>query len=245
MPKILYATVLLACVVISRPVQAQQSLVLNVGHFAVRGIDTRVADDVLLENLNLFAFDISDFNNGTVGAEWLVGLGDHFDVGVGLGFYQRTVLSVYNDFIDFDGTEIEQDFRLRVVPVTATVRVLPFGRTAVQPYFGVGLGLFNWRYSEVGSLSTSIPSTSFATDTSRRETTLGRSSLGASGSRSGTSFQSEASSNINRPPAQSGSTRGFSTSGSTSAVSRHSSQLGSRFRVKEEEEALFLLLRPA
>ena len=150
MPKILYATVLLACVVISRPVQAQQSLVLNVGHFAVRGIDTRVADDVLLENLNLFAFDISDFNNGTVGAEWLVGLGDHFDVGVGLGFYQRTVLSVYNDFIDFDGTEIEQDFRLRVVPVTATVRVLPFGRTAVQPYFGVGLGLFNWRYSEVG-----------------------------------------------------------------------------------------------
>ncbi len=150
MPKILYATVLLACVVISRPVHAQQSLVLNVGHFAVRGIDTRVADDVLLENLNLFAFDISDFNNGTVGAEWLVGLGDHFDVGVGLGFYQRTVLSVYNDFIDFDGTEIEQDFRLRVVPVTATVRVLPFGRTAVQPYFGVGLGLFNWRYSEVG-----------------------------------------------------------------------------------------------
>ncbi len=150
MPKILYATVLLACVVISRPVHAQQSLVLNVGHFAVRGIDTRVADDVLLENLNLFAFDISDFNNGTVGAEWLVGLGDHFDVGVGLGFYQRTVLSVYNDFVDFDGTEIEQDFRLRVVPVTATVRVLPFGRTAVQPYFGVGLGLFNWRYSEVG-----------------------------------------------------------------------------------------------
>jgi hypothetical protein len=150
MPKILYATVLLACVVISRPVHAQQSLVLNVGHFAVRGIDTRVADDVLLENLNLFAFDISDFNNGTVGAEWLVGLGDHFDVGVGLGFYQRTVLSVYNDFVDFDGTEIEQDFRLRVVPVTATVRVLPFGRTAVQPYFGLGLGLFNWRYSEVG-----------------------------------------------------------------------------------------------
>ena len=36
------------------------------------------------------------------------------------------------------------------MPVTATVRVLPFGRTAVQPYFGVGLGLFNWRYSEVG-----------------------------------------------------------------------------------------------
>ena len=29
--------------------------------------------------------------------------------------------------------------------------VLPFGReTSLQPYFGVGIGLFNWRYSEVG-----------------------------------------------------------------------------------------------
>jgi len=130
---------------------AQQSLVLNFGHFAVRGEDTRVFDDVLLENLNLFAFDVRDFNNGTAGAEWLVGAGDYFDAGLGVGFYQQTVPSVYNDFINDDGSEIFQDFRLRVVPLTATVRVLPFGRHAsVQPYFGVGIGLYDWRYSEVG-----------------------------------------------------------------------------------------------
>lgn len=131
--------------------QAQQSLVLNAGYFAARGEATRVDDDVLVENLNLFAFDIKDFNGGSVGGEWLFGIGDYFDAGVGLGYYQRTVPSVYLDFVNDDGSEIFQEFRLRIVPITATVRVLPFGRnTAVEPYFGGGLGIFNWQYSEVG-----------------------------------------------------------------------------------------------
>ena len=130
---------------------AQQSLVLNLGHFSVRGEDTRVPDDVLVENLSLFAFDIRDFHDGVVGAEWLIGAGEYFDAGLGVGFYQRTVPSVYADFVNFNGSEIFQDLRLRVVPYTATVRVLPFGRGAsVQPYFGVGVGLFDWRYSEFG-----------------------------------------------------------------------------------------------
>jgi len=130
---------------------AQQSLVLNLGQFSVRGEDTRIADDVLLENLSLFAFDVRDLNNGTAGAEWLFGAGEYFDAGLGAGFYQRTVPSVYTDFINDNGSEIFQEFRLRVVPLTVTIRVLPFGRnTAVEPYFGVGVGLFDWRYSEVG-----------------------------------------------------------------------------------------------
>ena len=130
---------------------AQQSLALGVGHFALRGADTRVVDDVLLENLNLFAFDLRDFNNGAVSGEWLIGVGNYFDAGIGVGFYQRTVPSVYLDFVDSDGAEIFQEFKLRVVPLTATIRVLPFGRDKpVQPYFGAGLGAFNWRYSEVG-----------------------------------------------------------------------------------------------
>ena len=133
------------------PVHAQQSLVLNAGYFAVRGEATRVPDDVLVENLNFFDFSLKDFNGGTVGGDWLFGIGDYFDAGVGLGFYQRTVPSVYTDFVDLDGSEIVQDFRLRIVPLTATIRVLPFGRqTALQPYVGAGFGVFNWHYSEVG-----------------------------------------------------------------------------------------------
>ena len=134
------------------PAWAQQSsLSLNLGYFALRGEDTRIVDDVIVENLGLFAFDLDQFNNGTVGAEWLVGLGDYAEVGLGVGLYQRTVLSVYDDFVNDDGTEIPQDFKLRVTPVTATARFFPFGlRSAVQPYAGAGVGFFNWRYSEVG-----------------------------------------------------------------------------------------------
>ena len=134
------------------PVSAQQSsLSLNLGYFALRGEDTRIPDDVIVENLGVFAFGLDQFNNAGVGAEWLVGVGDYVEAGLGVGFYRQTVLSVYDDFVDVDGTEIEQDFKLRVTPVTATARFFPFGqRSAIQPYAGAGVGFFNWRYSEVG-----------------------------------------------------------------------------------------------
>lgn len=134
------------------PAWAQQiSLSLNLGYFALRGEDTRISDDVIIENLGLFAFGLDQFNNASVGAEWLVGFGEYVEVGFGVGFYQQTVLSVYDDFVNLDGTEIEQDFKLRVAPVTGTARFFPFGqRSAIQPYAGAGVGFFNWRYSEVG-----------------------------------------------------------------------------------------------
>ena len=137
---------------VGTPARAQQnSLSLNLGYFALRGEDTRISDDVIAENLSLFAFDLDQFNNVSVGAEWLVGLGEYVEAGFGVGYYKQTVLSVYNDFVNDDGTEILQDFKLRVTPVTATARFFPFGRrSALQPYAGAGVGLFNWRYSEVG-----------------------------------------------------------------------------------------------
>ena len=124
---------------------------LNLGYFAVRGEDTRIADDVVATNLGLFAFGLDQFNNASVGADWLIGFGDYLEAGLGVGFYQQTVLSVYDDYVNLDGTEIAQDFKLRVTPVTATARFFPFGlRSAIQPYAGAGVGFFNWRYSEVG-----------------------------------------------------------------------------------------------
>lgn len=130
---------------------AQQTLNFTVGGFAPRGFDARVAGDTLVENRDLLVFDMSDFAGGSVGAEWLVPIGEYFEVGAGLGFYRRTVPTVYEDFVDDDGTEIDQDLRLRIVPLTATVRVLPLGQSrGVQPYFGAGVGVLNWRYSESG-----------------------------------------------------------------------------------------------
>ncbi len=146
------ALAVLLAVVWPAPVLAQDSsLSLNLGRFTVRGADTRIADDVLLANLQDFYFFLDDLDGASVGAEWLLGVGDYLEVGVGAGWYRRTAFSVYDQFVDLDGTEIEQDFTLRVAPLTATARFFPFGRRAVvQPYAGAGVGLFNWRYSEVG-----------------------------------------------------------------------------------------------
>lgn len=135
------------------PLLAQDSwLSLSLGRYTVRGADTRIADDVLLANLQEgFYFFPDDLNGASVGAEWLLGVGDYLEVGVGAGWYRRTAFSVYKEWYNIDGTEIEQDFTLRVAPFTATARFFPFGRRAVvQPYAGAGVGLFNWRYSEVG-----------------------------------------------------------------------------------------------
>ena len=133
------------------PAAAQQTLNFSLGYFAVRGEDARVDGDVLTENRSLLVYDISDFSGATVGGEWLVPLGEYFEGGAGVAFSRGTVASVYEDFVDDDGTEIDQDLRLRIVPISFTIRVLPLGQSSgVQPYFGAGLGIFNWRYSESG-----------------------------------------------------------------------------------------------
>jgi len=138
---------------ITRVDSGGQSVGFNLGYFAVRGEDSRATGDVLLADLSDFeplAFDVKDFNGATIGGEWLFALGDYLEGGVGVGFYRRTVPSVYANVVNDNGTEIEQDLKLRVIPMTATVRFLPAGRGGVEPYVGAGFGAFNWRYSEVG-----------------------------------------------------------------------------------------------
>lgn len=131
--------------------ESRQAVGFNIGYFAVRGEDSRVAEDAIANNLAAFAFQLKDFNGASFGGEWLFGPNEYIDVGVGIGYYQRTVPSVYRDYQNTDGSEIEQSFKLRTVPFLATVRFLPIGRDrAVEPYVGAGIGLFNWRYSETG-----------------------------------------------------------------------------------------------
>jgi hypothetical protein len=141
-----------ACVLaVPAAASAQQTLNFSIGGFSPRGFDARVQGDTLVENRDFLVFDMGDFTGASVNGEWLVPIGEYFEAGAGIGFYRRTVPTVYEDFVDDDGTEIDQELRLRVVPVSFTVRVLPLGQSnGVQPYFGAGLGIFNWRYSESG-----------------------------------------------------------------------------------------------
>jgi hypothetical protein len=138
-------------VAFAEPARAQQTLNFTIGYFAPLGEDARVADDVINANRRFLLFEVEDFGSATIGAEWLVPLGNFFEAGAGVGFSRKTVPSVYQAFTASDGTEIDQDLRLRLTPIAFTVRVLPFGQTSpVQPYFGGGVGIVGWRYSETG-----------------------------------------------------------------------------------------------
>ena len=148
----LYWTLTLAMTVLAAlPATAQQSVNINLGGFVPQKEDSRVDDDVLLGNQDFLLFDLEDFNGFTIGAEWLFPLGEYLEGGLGAGYYSESVPSIYTDYENENGAEIEQDLKLRVAPFTATIRVLPFRRSAaVQPYIGAGVGIFSWRYSESG-----------------------------------------------------------------------------------------------
>jgi len=153
-------------VLVPAPAAAQQSFNIFLGGFVPRGLDGRANDDVLLrESVNggctpacplatlnrNTGIDVNEFNGFTIGGEWLVGFGNNFEGGLGLGFYTRTVPTTYADLVNANGTEIEQDLKLRIVPFTATVRFLPMGRrSSFVPYIGAGVGAYAWRFSETG-----------------------------------------------------------------------------------------------
>src|SRR5262245_34826950 len=128
---------ILVFVVASMPVtaRAQQSVDFWLGGFVPHGEDARAhdngrSDDVLVSNLDFLAFRLDDFNGATVGGDWFFQLGNKLDAGLGIGFYRQAVPSVYRDFVNSDQSEIEQELRLRIVPITALVRLFPLGHQA-------------------------------------------------------------------------------------------------------------------
>jgi opacity protein-like surface antigen len=133
---------------------ARQTVNFTIGYFALKGLESRVEDDVLLNELQSaqpLLFEIKDFNSVPVGGEYLFGVTSRFEAGIGLAYSQRTVDSVYARLTHADGTEIEQELKLKQVPVTFTGRflILPRG-SAVEPYIGAGIVAIRYRYSETG-----------------------------------------------------------------------------------------------
>src|SRR5438067_501508 len=121
----------LAGVVWTPDAAAQQSVNVYVGGFVPRGFASRDSNDVLVNDLDngdfSLLFRVGDFKGATIGGEYLVGLGEFFDAGLGVGIYRRTAPSVYANFVQPGGAEIEQRLRLRIAPITATFRYLPLG----------------------------------------------------------------------------------------------------------------------
>lgn len=144
---------LLFMTVIAVPASAQvvQALHIGGGGFLPRAYDGRIPGDVLVEDLNSLAFKIKDLNSGQLFGEWLLEYGNHIELGASVGYYRGSAPTVYRDLTHPNGSEIEQQLRLRIVPFTAMVRFLPVGRpSGVQPYVGIGLSALRYRYAESG-----------------------------------------------------------------------------------------------
>ena len=157
----LVGAVAAAAVFAATPVEAQitrvgtstdsrQSIGFTLGYFALKGDADRDENDVLFANKGSLRSKTKDFNGFTFGGEWLFALTDYIELGAGISYYQRTVPSIYR-ITDDEGFEIEQELKLRQIPMAATARFLPLGRNnSVQPYIGAGIGAINWRYTESG-----------------------------------------------------------------------------------------------
>src|SRR3989442_12030079 len=106
---------LLACACVAalpEPAAAQrQTLNFTIGYFTVRGEDARLAGDTLVENHDFLSFDFKDFNGASVGAEWLIPIGDYFEAGAGLRVFPPPPPRVLTDFLDTYGTENDQGLR--------------------------------------------------------------------------------------------------------------------------------------
>ena len=135
---------------------AQQSVNFFLGGFSPTPIDARGTgngrNDILVNDLSVFSYRFDRFKGVTFGGEYLAGLGDFFEAGAGIGYYQQTVPSFDINYQNQNGGgTINADLKLRIVPFTATFRVLPLGQHApIVPYIGAGIGVFGWRYSESG-----------------------------------------------------------------------------------------------
>lgn len=148
---VLVCAVLLMSASASSAQDARQTVNFTLGYFTPLALDARDDDDVLLANSTFLLIDVDDFNGASVGGEWLFPFGRIVEGGIGVNYTSQSVDSIYLDFVDPDGTEIEQELRLRTVPISFTVRLVPTGHSSpVQPYIGGGIGLINWRYSESG-----------------------------------------------------------------------------------------------
>jgi hypothetical protein len=157
MKGVLAAALLMCATVASAQDLGKQTVNFTLGYFTPLGFDSRDIDDVLIANSTFLQtrgrsfLDLDEFNGASVGGEWLFPLARHIEGGIGVSYTSQTSHTVYADFVDPDGTEIDQDLKLRLTPIAFTVRLIPVSpRSPFQPYVGGGIGLISWKYTEVG-----------------------------------------------------------------------------------------------
>jgi len=152
------AVVLTAGFLAAPSASAQQSVNFFVGGFVPVSADARGditnarSNDILIHVRDYLTFDPNRLRGVTFGGEYLAPLGDFFEAGASVGYFEHTISAYDTKFVAPNGSNVFADLKLRIVPFNATFRFLPIGRHkyGVEPYIGGGIGVFGWRYSESG-----------------------------------------------------------------------------------------------
>ena len=127
---------------------------LEVGVFDPRG-----DSDLWSTNEKTFTFETEDLDDFYLGAKVGSQINNFVAFDVGAFWYDGDTDSAYRDFTDLNGFPIKHETRLTLVPLTADLRIMPFGQfregnhrdpMAVVPYIGFGAGAVYWDYEEEG-----------------------------------------------------------------------------------------------
>jgi hypothetical protein len=122
------------------------SFAFRIGPFALKG-----ESDLWADNVATFNVEVDDFNYVFGGGEFTFELSEFADFAMGVDIYSRRVSTHYRELVRDDGTEVRQDMKLSVIPVTAGVRFMPIGKFhVVFPYVAGGFGLYAYEYVEEG-----------------------------------------------------------------------------------------------
>ncbi len=123
-----------------------QSINLKIGVFV-----PRLDSDLWRINMENLTIAKSDLVNVTYGGEYEGYLSRNFSVALEIGGYAKTLYAQYRDYEHADGSPIYQNVSLRIVPVEAALKYYPAGhRHRLNPFVGLGGGLYVWTYQQFG-----------------------------------------------------------------------------------------------
>src|SRR5437867_1017693 len=141
--------------------------------FTLGAFEPRGASQLWHQNERDLTVSTEDFDDAIIGARVGSAINNFVSFDVGASYYDGGTTSEDRRFTDAFGNPIEQRLRLRLFPVTATLRIMPFGQyrggdrhhgfMRVVPYFGFGGGAMLWRYEEKGDFvdTSTTPATIF------------------------------------------------------------------------------------
>lgn len=138
--------VALAILALASATLFSQSINLKIGVFV-----PRLDSDLWQINMENLTFGKSDLVNVTYGGEYEGYLSRNLSVALEIGGYSRSVYAQYRDYEHADGSPIRQNISLRIVPVEAALKYYPFShRQRLNPFVGLGGGLYIWTYQQFG-----------------------------------------------------------------------------------------------